>query len=128
MTAVVQGLFALWALAVAVSVVLSLRIVRPSRGWDADARVALRRSGAATVPGVVLLIHQLARYGKPTSYDTAFVLVALFWWVLGPILFLSSFERFRAARPPPSLQLARWAHVAAWALSSVWALYLAMLA
>jgi hypothetical protein len=127
-TIVVRCLFALWALTVTAAVVLTLRIVRPSRGWEPEARVAVRRSGAAVVPGLVLLMHQLARFGKPSGYDTALVLIALFWWVLGPILLLSSFERCRSVRPPPSLQVTRWAHAAAWALSSVWALYLAMLA
>jgi hypothetical protein len=127
-TAVVQCLFAVWALAVAAAVALTLRIARPSRDWGRDARVALMRSAAATLPGVLLLIQQAAHFGRPAHDDMALVIVALFWWVLGPILLVSSFERFRAALSPRSLQAARWAHVAAWALSSVWALYLAMLA
>lgn len=120
--------FLAWTVAVMVSVALTIQSAPSMKRWDASIRSAMASSIVAMAPALPLLLEEIWLLERERQFEPVCVGLSILWIVVGPVLFYRSFRRAPLGLDPPMFQLVRSTHVVAWALSSWWAGYLAMLA
>lgn len=124
---VVISFIVAWGLAVVASAAFTGRAALATRGRDDSGLLtAVWVAAGATLPGtaafVDLLIHvvwRLPAHGAPPTLIPLFL-----WWFVGPVLVRSSRSMPMKVAVPTAVHQARRANLVAWALSSLWVLFL----
>jgi hypothetical protein len=125
--AVAISFIVIWGLAVVASAAFTARAALVTRGRDDSGLLtSVWVSAGATLPGTAafaeLLIHlvwRLPSHGAPPTLIPLFL-----WWFVGPVLVASSRSMPMKVAVPTAVHQARRSNVVAWALSSVWVLFL----